>query len=110
MAKDGVLRLATAPSVWGSWVTERSPSLHFLRPHQELELNPLDADALGLSSGDRARVGANGSALDATVRVRAAVKPGTALLTEGTAENNATVLSDGSQRMVQVSRASAESA
>ncbi len=42
--------------------------------------------------------------------VRAAVKPGTALLTEGTTEDNATVLSDGTQRMVQVSRASAESA
>jgi NADH-quinone oxidoreductase subunit G len=110
MAKDGVLRLATTPSVWGSWVTERSPSLRFMRPRQELELNPLDADALGLSSGDRARVGANGSAVDATVRVRAAVKPGTALLTEGTAEDNATVLTDGTQRMVEVRPAPAESA
>jgi NADH-quinone oxidoreductase subunit G len=110
MAKDGVLRLATAPSVWGTWVTEHSPSLRFMRPRQELELNPRDADALGLSTGDRARVGANGSALDATVRVRAAVTPGTALLTEGIAEDNATALADGTQRMVEVRRSAPESA
>ena len=31
---DGILRLATRPGLWASWVTEHSPSLRFLAAHR----------------------------------------------------------------------------
>jgi NADH-quinone oxidoreductase subunit G len=99
---DGSLRLDTAPDLWASWETERSPSLRFLRPRQELTLNPADADRLGISAGQPVRVASNGSAVHAVARLREAATRGTAYLIEGTAEQNANVLVDGRPVLVQV--------
>ena len=44
------------PGLWASWVTEHSPSLRFLRaPTRCVELNPLDAERLGLHDRRRGR-------------------------------------------------------
>jgi NADH-quinone oxidoreductase subunit G len=101
-AGDGLLRLATRPDIWGSWVTGRAPSLGYLEPEQELILNPIDADALGLRTGDPAEVASGAAAVTAMVRVREGTKRGTAVLIEGTTAGNATVLFDRAPVMVEV--------
>jgi NADH-quinone oxidoreductase subunit G len=103
-AGEGALRLATRPGLWASWVTERSPSLSFLIADQQVELNPLDAERLALSSGDEVRISSNGHAVTATVRLRAAAKPGTATLIEGTREGNANELMDEAPVLVEINR------
>jgi NADH-quinone oxidoreductase subunit G len=102
---DGQLRLATRRDLWASWETERSPSLRFLRPSQELVVNPLDAERLGIARGDRAVVSSNGSGVEAQVALRESVKPGTCLLTEATAEDNANALSNGAPPLVHIQKA-----
>jgi NADH-quinone oxidoreductase subunit G len=101
---DGELRLATRRDIWASWETDRSPSLRFLRPSQELVLNPLDAEHLGIARGDRVVVSTNGSALEANVALRESVKRGTGILTEGTAEQNASNLLNGAPPLIHVQR------
>jgi anaerobic selenocysteine-containing dehydrogenase len=102
---DGELRLQTRRDLWASWETDHAPSLEFLSPQQELVLNPLDAERLGLARGDVVRISSNGSAVEAAVAPRESVKLGTGHLTEGTAEQNANVLSNGLPPVIQVSRA-----
>jgi NADH-quinone oxidoreductase subunit G len=102
---DGELRLATRRDLWASWETDRAPSLHFLRPRQELVLNPVDAERLGLARGDRALVSSNGNAVEAEVTPRESVKRGTCHLTEGTAEQNANSLLNGSGSLVEIHKA-----
>jgi NADH-quinone oxidoreductase subunit G len=104
-AGDGELRLSTRRDLWASWETDRSPSLEFLRPRQELVLNPADAERLGLARGDVVRVSSNGSAIEAEVAPRESVKEGTGHLTEGTAEQNANALTNGLPPVVQVRKA-----
>jgi NADH-quinone oxidoreductase subunit G len=102
---DGELRLQTRRDLWASWETDHAPSLEFLRPKQELVLNPVDAERLGLARGDLVRISSNGSAVEAAVAPRESVKLGTGHLTEGTAEQNANVLANGLPPVIQVSRA-----
>jgi NADH-quinone oxidoreductase subunit G len=101
---DGELRLATRRDLWASWETDHAPSLEFLRPHQELVLNPADAERLGLARGDVVRIASNGNAIEAQVAPRESVKEGTGHLTEGTAEHNANALTNGLPPVVQVSK------
>jgi NADH-quinone oxidoreductase subunit G len=101
---DGELRLATRPDLWASRETDHAPSLEFLRPAQELVLNPADAERLGLTRGDVVRISSNGSAVEAAVAPRESVKEGTCHLTEGTAEQNANALSNGLPPVVKVER------
>ena len=79
--------------------------MHFLRPDQELILNPLDAERLGLARGDRVQVSSNGNAVEAEVAPRESVKRGTCLLTEGTAEQNANALPNGVPPLVEIQKA-----
>jgi NADH-quinone oxidoreductase chain G len=99
---DGSLRLDTTPDLWASWETDRSPSLRFLRPAQELILSPVDAERLGVASGEPVQVASNGSAVQAAVRVRESAKRGTCYLIEGTAEENANLLTDGAPLLVNI--------
>jgi NADH-quinone oxidoreductase subunit G len=99
---DGVLRLAARPALWASWVTEHSPSLRFLAARQVVELNPLDAERLGLRTGDEVEVSANGESITATARVRRSVARGTASMLLGTAENNANLLIDGAPTLIEI--------
>ena len=98
---EGLLRLDTAPDLWASWETEHSPSLRFLRPSQELTLNPADANRFGLVAGQQVRVASNGSAVEAAVRIREAATRGIAYLIEGTDEG-ANVLYAGEPVVVEV--------
>jgi NADH-quinone oxidoreductase subunit G len=105
---DGELRLATRRDLWASWETDYAPSLEFLRPRQELVLNPADAERLGLARGDVVRISSNGSAIEAQVAPRGSVKEGTGHLTEGTAEQNANALTNGLPPLIRVTKPSAE--
>jgi NADH-quinone oxidoreductase subunit G len=100
---EGELRLATRRDLWASWETDYAPSLRFLRPDQELVLNPLDAARLGFARGDRVRVSSNGTLVEAEVALRESVKRGTCQLTEGTLEQNANVLMNGVPALVRIS-------
>jgi anaerobic selenocysteine-containing dehydrogenase len=102
---EGELRLQTRRDLWASRETDHAPSLEFLRPRQELVLNPADAERLGLSRGDLVRISSNGSAIEAQVAPRKSVKEGTGHLTEGTAEQNANALTNGLPPVVQVRKA-----
>jgi NADH-quinone oxidoreductase subunit G len=77
---NGALRLGTFRSVWAAPEVEVSPALAFLNPAQRAELSPVDAERLGLRQGDRVTVGANGSAVDATVSLRDAMPAGSVFL------------------------------
>ena len=101
---DGILRLAPRSALWASWVTEHSPSLRFLAADQAVELNPLDAERLGLHTGDEVEVTANGESITATVRIRRSVPRGTASMLLGTAENNANQLHDEAPTLIELSR------
>jgi NADH-quinone oxidoreductase subunit G len=101
---DGALRLATRPGLWASWVTEQSPSLRFLVSGQQVELSPLDAERLGVESGDAVQVRSNGHAVNAVVQIRERAKHGTATLIEGTQEGNANALIDSAPVLVEILR------
>jgi NADH-quinone oxidoreductase subunit G len=101
---DGVLRLAPRPGLWASPVTEQAPSLRFLAATQLIELNPLDAERLGLASGAEVQLSANGQAVGGTVRIRRGVPRGTVSVLVGTAEDNANLLADGAPVLVEVQR------
>jgi anaerobic selenocysteine-containing dehydrogenase len=64
----------------------------------------VDAERLGVASGEPVRVTSNGSAVDAAVRVRESAKRGTCYLTEATAENNPNLLTDGSPLLVNIAK------
>jgi formylmethanofuran dehydrogenase subunit D len=87
---EGELRLGTYRDIWADLVSDESPALRFLAPEQTLELNPLDAERLGVQHGQRVQVRASGEAsLIATVGLRERMLEGTAFLIEGTAAEGA---------------------
>jgi NADH-quinone oxidoreductase subunit G len=104
---DGVLLLAARPALWASWVTEHAPSMRFLAARQVIELNPLDAERLGLHTGDEVEVNGNAETVRATVRIRRGVARGTASMLLGTKENNANQLFDDGPTLIEISRQSA---
>jgi NADH-quinone oxidoreductase subunit G len=83
------LRLGTYHDLWASEVTERNPALHFLAPHQKVELAVADAERLGVADGDEVEVRSNGSSVRARVQMRERMRPGAAFLIAGTADQNA---------------------
>ena len=46
----------TYRDLWADFVAERNPALQFLSPSQTLELNPADAERLGVQQGQRVSV------------------------------------------------------
>jgi NADH-quinone oxidoreductase subunit G len=101
---DRALVLAPVPDLWASWETEHSPALDFLAAEQELRVHPSDAERLGLFAGEQVEVASSGHAVRATVRLREAARPGSALLTWGTRDANANVLVGDSPVIVQIKR------
>jgi NADH-quinone oxidoreductase subunit G len=100
--RDGQLTLGTYRDIWASEVTERNPSLRFLKPAQRLELSEKDAEELGVEHGQPVTVSVNGTSLEARVVIRSRVRPGAAFLMEGTAEANANALANGVPQVVEV--------
>lgn len=99
------LRLGATPSLWAGRTAEHAPSLRFLAPEQRVELAPADAERIGVGSGDQVQVSAGDQSVRATVALRQAIRPGSVFLVAGTAEDNATALTNGVPRTVEVSRA-----
>ena len=89
---EGELRLGTYRDLWADLVSDESPALRFLAPEQTLELNPLDAERLGVQHGQRVQVTSSDedqASLIATVGLRERMLEGTAFLIEGTATDGA---------------------
>jgi anaerobic selenocysteine-containing dehydrogenase len=74
---------------------ELSPALKFLRHAQRAELNPADAERLGIAHGGRVAVGADGASVNAVAVLRTAVPEGSVFLEAGIAADSASEL-DGS--------------
>jgi NADH-quinone oxidoreductase subunit G len=91
---NGSLRLGTFRTLWASKEVDVSPILKFVRPQQVVELSPVDAEHLGITDGDRVEVGANGTRVQAPVRLRASVPGGSVFLAEGTHEQPANLLTE----------------
>ncbi len=96
------LRLGTAPSLWAGRETDHAPVLRFLSPHQRAELSAADARSLGIAPGDEIEVAVNGTSVRAVAALREAMAPGSVFLIEGTTQDNANALTNGSPRMVEV--------
>ena len=82
-AGDGRLRLGTFRSLWAAKEVDVSPILQFLLPQQTVELSPADADKLGVREGERVEVGTNGTRIEGTVKLRAAIPAGSVFVGEG---------------------------
>jgi NADH-quinone oxidoreductase subunit G len=89
---DGRFLLGTFRSVWAASEVEVSPALRFLHPRQRAELAPADAQRLGLLEGDRVVIGSNGTSVQATVALRAAMPPGSVFLQDAIPEDSASAL------------------
>jgi NADH-quinone oxidoreductase subunit G len=103
-ADDGLL-LGAAPSLWSGPEPLHSAVLRFMAPRQRAELGAEDARRLGVASGDEVEVAVDGRSIRATAALRDGIAPGTVFLTEGTAEANATELTNGVPRAVEVRKA-----
>ncbi len=101
----GSLVLGTYRDLWAGPITELNPPLKFLQPRQRVELSLSDAERLGLGNGDEVKVGQNDSSVLARVQIRERVEQGVCFLIEGTAENNANCLLNGSPVSVTIEKA-----
>ena len=82
-----------------------NPPLKFLQPRQRVELSLADAERLELKSGDEVDVSQNGTTVRAQVAVKERVQEGICFLIEGTAEDNANGLLNGSPVSVTIEKA-----
>jgi NADH-quinone oxidoreductase subunit G len=101
------LTLGTYRDLWAGPITELNPPLRFLEPQQRVELSIADAERLSLKSGDEVSVSQNGTSLRARVAVKEKIQEGTCFLIEGTAEDNANGLLNGSPVAVEIEKVSA---
>jgi NADH-quinone oxidoreductase subunit G len=101
------LALGTYRDLWAGPITELNPPLKFLIPQQRLELSPGDAERLSLKSGDKVRVGQNGTSIEAAVQIRERVADGVCFLAEGTESGNANALLNGGPVRVEIAKVSA---
>jgi NADH-quinone oxidoreductase subunit G len=99
----GGLRLGTTRSLWAGRETDHAPSLRFLAPHQRAELSAADARARGIRSGEPVELSIDdGASVRAVAALRESVPAGSVFLVEGTSENNATALTNGKPRVVEL--------
>ncbi|HEX6687177.1 MAG TPA: NADH-quinone oxidoreductase subunit NuoG [Solirubrobacterales bacterium] len=98
------LTLGTYRDLWAGPITELNPPLKFLQPRQRVELSLSDAKRLNVSSGDEVDVSQNGTTVRAHVSIRERIEPGVCFLIEGTAEDNANGLLNGSPVSVTIEK------
>jgi anaerobic selenocysteine-containing dehydrogenase len=101
----GSLVLGTYRDLWAGPITELNPPLKFLQPQQRVELSLADAEQLGLKGGDEVDVSQNGTTVRAQVTIRERIEQGVCFLIEGTAEDNANGLLNGSPVNVTIEKA-----
>ena len=99
------LTLGTYRDLWAGPITELNPPLKFLRPRQRIELSLADAERLELKGGDEVDVSQNGTTVRAQVAVRERIEAGVCFLIEGTADDNANELLNGSPVNVTIEKA-----
>ena len=80
---NGKLRLGSFRSIWAGPEVENSPALAFLHTRRHVEMSPADAERLNFAHGETVTVGANGSAVEATVALRNGTPAGTVFLEDG---------------------------
>jgi NADH-quinone oxidoreductase subunit G len=100
----GSLVLGTYRDMWAGPITELNPPLKFLQPAQRVELSPADAERLGLQGGDEVDVSQNGTTVRARVAIRERIQAGVCFLIEGTFEDNANGLLNGSPVSVTIEK------
>jgi len=100
----GSIVLGTYRDLWAGPITELNPPLNFLRPRQRVELSLADAERLKLNSGDEVDVSQNGTTVRAQVTIRERIEQGVCFLIEGTAEDNANGLLNGSPVSVTIEK------
>jgi NADH-quinone oxidoreductase subunit G len=110
LSSGGDLLLGTYRDLWAGPITELNPPLRFLTPKQRLELSPSDAERIGVKTGDRVRVGQNGSAVEAEVQIKERVSEGVCFLAEGVSIGNANALLNGGRVRVEITKLSEISA
>jgi anaerobic selenocysteine-containing dehydrogenase len=98
------LTLGTYRDLWAGPITELNPPLRFLQPQQAIEISVGDAKRLGLKSGDEVSVAQNGTSVRARVAIKERIPAGACFLIEGTAEDNANGLLNGSPVNVTISK------
>ena len=91
---SGALRLGTYRPIWASPEVDISPTLQYTVAHQQLELSPEDAIALGIATGEAVEISQNGTRLHAKAIVRSGVAPGTVFLADGIATDSANSLTE----------------
>ena len=101
------LALGTYRDLWAGPITELNPPLRFLEPQQRVELSIADAERLSLKSGDEVDVSQNGTSLRARVSIKEQIQEGACFLIEGTAEDNANSLLNGSPVAVEIAKVGA---
>ncbi|MEA2347355.1 MAG: NADH-quinone oxidoreductase subunit [Thermoleophilaceae bacterium] len=99
------MRLGTHPSLWTGREARHAAALRFLAQDQIAELSADDGARIGVASGDMVEVALNGTTVRATVALRDGAVPGSVFLVEGTDEHNATALTNGAPRAVEVRKA-----
>jgi len=105
---DGALRLGSFRSIWAAPEVEAAPALKFLARRATLEVNPADAERLGVEHGDRVRVSSDDRTAEAHVALRGNAPAGTVFLDAGLAEGGASELTNGAPVTVAVERAGVE--
>jgi NADH-quinone oxidoreductase subunit G len=98
------LTLGTYRDLWAGPITELNPPLKFLQPQQRVELSLADAERLGLKGGDEVEVSQNGTTVLARVAIKERVQEGVCFLIEGTAEDNANGLLNGTSVAVTIEK------
>ncbi|MGN6200965.1 MAG: NADH-quinone oxidoreductase subunit NuoG [Solirubrobacterales bacterium] len=105
-SSDGSLLLGTYRDLWAGPITELNPPLKFLTPQQRVEISTADAECLGLRSGDRVRVTADGAGVEAEVHVKERVSKGVVFMAEGVLDGNANALLNGGPVQVEIEKPS----
>ena len=100
---DG-MRLGAVPSLWTGRESEHSAALRFLLQTQRPSCARPTPSGSGSSSGDEVEVSAGEASVEPRAAAARGVQPGSVFLVAGTDEDNATALTNGVPRDVEVRR------
>jgi NADH-quinone oxidoreductase subunit G len=90
--QSGKVLLGSYRSIWAGAEVKASPALAFLAPSQRVELNPADADALGLRHDEQVVVSDEHGEVRGRVVVRDSAPIGTGFLERGLDDDGANML------------------
>jgi NADH-quinone oxidoreductase subunit G len=105
---NGALRLGSFRSIWAAPEVEHAAALKFLARRATLEVNPADAERLGIEHGERVTVSAEDRSVAATVALRGNTPAGSVFLDAGLPDGGAGELTDGAPQTVTVEPAKVE--